>query len=383
MPSETTLGQALAGCSRRAGPPSPETRRRRERLVAFLREVEPRVLGEAAGPEARRALGWDDESLAAFVESDLVVHSSPHASMNAFAPMFAFPWVCRTIGVSSDARRPVHLRTQITHNNVSDTRWRPYAWWHREPGGAVGRISFFRRTPQRRQVLLAQPVPSIPLDECDAEDAAAVAVAEGATNFASFCLVYRSLVERRAGIDWPGRTVEVPAEVLTAFLLREEGIELAAKIAGPVELSVRAIEHGELVEVGPAEVGAHDPDRLVLPIAALMAGVYRLGADVVVGAEKMAAYLPEANEAADRILGRENGDHPPLVSIARLPGVAELLPLDAPSLARLEETGAAPSLPIWAADYGTDVARRLDTLLGRPWKEFSPEKEAAYAAAVR
>jgi hypothetical protein len=277
----------------------------------------------------------------------------------------------------------LHLRTQVTHNNLSDGRWRPYAWWHREPGGSVARVSLFRRTAHRRRILLALPVPAIPREECDAEDAAAIALAARAPTFAAFCLVYRSLVERRAGIDWPGRTVDVPVDVLTSFLLREEGIELAAEIAGPIGLSVRAIEGLELVEVGPAEVGARDPERLVLPIAAWLAEVYRLGAGVVLGAEKMAVYLPSANEAADRILGREGGDHPPLVSIARLPGIAELLPLDGASLAYLEETAGAPSLPIWAADYGTDVARRLDSLLERPWKEFSPEKEVAYAAAVR
>jgi hypothetical protein len=361
-------------------PPDAATRARRERLTTFIRER-----GPGFKEEVRRALGWDDESLARLVDAEVLVHSSPHVSMNAFAPMFAYPWACRTIGTAACAKA-VHLRTQLTHNNVSDGRWRPYAWWHRGRAGEIRRTALFSRHSHKRRVLLAEPVPAIDPDECDPGDAAMVALAAQAGSYAWFCLVYRSLVERRAGLDWPGRIVEVPSDLLSAFVLQEEGDE-AFRVGERLGLPLRAVgADGELHEVRAGDEAA---PRAQCPIPVLMAEVYRLGAGVVVGAEKMAQYLPAMNRTIGRIFElreEEPPSFPPLVSLMRFPA-GEVMRLDPASAKRLAASGGAPSLPIGAADHGLEVARRLDALLSRPWSEFSsqePERkeEVAHAGVV-
>ena len=223
-------------------------------------------------------------------------------------------------------------------------------------------------------------MPAIEPDECDAADAAMVSLAAQARSYAYFCLVYRSLVERRAGLDWPGRIVEVPSDLMSAFVLLEP--EATFDLCERLGLPLRAVgADGELHEVG-AEGEAQ------CPIPVLMAEVYRLGAGVVVGAEKMADYLPAMNRTVGRVfeLREERPSFPPLVSLVRVPA-DEVMPLDPASAERLAASGGAPSLPIGAADHGPEVARRLGALLHRPWREFSNqepelEEEVAHAGVV-
>lgn len=130
--------------------PGVSVRAVREDLAAFLRAVEPRVFTaqRTRQHELRRLLGWDDESLHRFIGAPLVVHSSTHVSMNAFAPMLTFPWFCLRVmsgAASGPGSKAAHLRTQVTHNNLSDSRWKPHAWWRLDDRGVVTKTRLFSR----------------------------------------------------------------------------------------------------------------------------------------------------------------------------------------------------------------------------------------------
>ncbi|MDQ3936969.1 MAG: hypothetical protein M3340_20320, partial [Actinomycetota bacterium] len=354
--------------------PSGDHRRRRERLGEFLRGAEPAVHSAAgeAREEIRRLLGWDDASLHALVAADLVVHTSPHASMNAFDPMFAFPWVAATVASSAaEPSRAAHLRTTVTHNNLGDLRWRPYAWWHRAGDGALVKTSLFTRNAKlRHRVLLACPAPELDLAGAAAIDREAVALARHARSYAGFCLVYRSFVERHAGLHGSHPPVEAPIELLNAFSLGHDGVERWAAALAELGATFRTTDDsGRLVEVGepaavrPADVRAR---LLLCPNAANLAQVQLLGISVMVGAERMSKYVPEMADDMARLTGRLGLAHQPpeLLGFTGIP-IAEVLGHDARTVERFAEDGLRGSLPVGAADIGPEVAANLDRLLDR------------------
>src|SRR5450756_666552 len=224
MPAES-LASVLAGMSP-AGSPSTEVRRAREDLASFLRMAEPRVFRASGGRqrELQRLLGWDDESLDRFIKSPMIIHSSTHVSMNAFAPMLTFPWFCLRLMTEAAGRleeKPVHLRTQVTHNNLSDNRWKPHVWWRLDPHGTVTRTQLFSKAPRfEHQILLSQPIPDIPAADLGKTDSKAVELAQNATNFAYFALIYRMSIERACGLHLDDGTIEVPIDLMNVFSLR-------------------------------------------------------------------------------------------------------------------------------------------------------------------
>jgi hypothetical protein len=375
-----SLASLLAGLAA-AQPPDAAVRAVREDLAGFLRSAEPRVFtAERTRQRAlRRLLGWDDESLHRFIGAPLVVHSSTHVSMNAFAPMLTFPWFC--LRVMSHAARgpdglPAHLRTQVTHNNLSDSRWKPHAWWRLDDRGAVTKTRLFSQASRwAHQILLCQPVPPAPRDGLAALDAAAAELAGHAANFAYFAMLYRMSLERACGLHDAGGTVEVPVDVLNAFSLRggdwprwrracaELGLPLRAVTAGS---ELRPLAAGEAAELAPPD--PLDPRQTVICHNYLNMGqAYRLGVGVTVGAEKMSAYEPEMNRVLDQfftVLG-EQVRPPRFLGVQRI-ALDSLAPLGADITAGLERLGGRPSLPLYAASYGGALAAALDRALAQP-----------------
>lgn len=391
----TTLAEALA-VPGPLGPPAAEVRGERARLAELLRRVEGRLFdaqGEALA-EVRRLLGWDDDTLAAFVDSPLLAHSSPHTGMNFFPPMMCYAWAQRRLLERAESLagaaggRGLHLRTLVMHNNLGDLRYRPYAWWHRAADGRVVKTSLHSRGhAARRKALLALPPPRIDLDGCHPADREALAAARPGRTYATFALLYRMHLERRAGFHRPGGTIEVPLDLLAGFTFERESLEgWAAALAEVSPKRLRAPdERGELAELGPREIAARagrtgEVDRfpLVCPNFLHFAQVYRLGVTSMLGAEKMARYVAPMNEliaAFFERLGRPCPPPPRLIPVTRIP-VAEVLPLDEPGRRALAESGLAQSLPIAVADHGAALAERLDALLGRDYAEVYPEGAA-------
>lgn len=370
-----TVGDILARFSP-AGLPSADIRRRRQRLADFVRSAESRVFraNDAAREELRELLGWDDDSLSAFVTSSMVVHSATHVSMNAFPPMLTFPWFCqRLIAAAHPARSSAaHLRTQVTHNNLSDSRWKPHIWWRVTAGGELVRTQLYSRGPKyEHQILLGQPSPETPDDLCDA-DADCVALARHATNFAYFAMIYRMAVERSAGLHAPHPTIEVPIDLMNAYTLSDDAIESWGRAMREMRLPLRRIgPDNELHEVADPESVTVDPldarASLICPNSLNVGQAYRLGLSVTMGAEKMTQYLDDMNDVIidfrDRI--GEEWRIPQFLGVSRV-DLDDLAPLPPEWRAELKQQQGKPSLPLLAAHYGASFTDRLDHALAHP-----------------
>ena len=361
--------------------PAASVRAVREDLAGFLRAVEPRVF-TAQGTrqcELRRLLGWDDESLHRFIGSPLVVHSSTHVSMNAFAPMLTFPWFCLRVmsqAASGPGRLPAHLRTQITHNNLSDSRWKPHAWWRRDDRGTVTKTRLFSQASRwAHQILLCQPVPEFPSAGLADRDAAAVELAGHATNFAYFAMIYRMSLERTCGLHDAGGTVEVPIDLMNVFSLRGAAWPRWRGACGELGLPLRAVTAGnelrQLTDAEAADLAAPDPldprQTIVCHNYLNMGQAYRLGVGVTVGAERMSVYEREMNRVLAEffaVLG-EQVRPPRFLGVQRI-DLDRLAPLDAEVTDGLERLGGRPSLPLYAAAYGGSLAAMLDRALPQP-----------------
>ncbi|MFJ5552732.1 hypothetical protein [Streptomyces sp. NPDC093225] len=376
-----TLGE-LIGAFRPAGPPDAETRERRQRLADFVREIEPRVHRAPAGDrEAVRALlGWDDAALHRFVDSPMVVHSSTHVSMNAFAPMVAFPWFCLRLltRATGDANGGggTHLRTQLTHNNLSDNRWKPHVWWRLDRRGRLVRTPLFSGQPKyRHQVLMALDVPDVPDEDLAPTDAHALRLARHATTFAYFAMMYRMGLERAAGLHVADGTVEIPVDVMNAFSLREDAFPRWHRALYGQGFHLRRIGADRRLHPLSAEeaaaLGPGDPLRplttLICPNHVNVGHAHRMGISAAIGADRMASYEEEMTGVLGRFLAELGESHTPpqFLGVAGL-DLGRLLPLPEQLEAELAAEGGRPSLPLYAAVHGERLVPSLDVALDHP-----------------
>ncbi|MBV2153289.1 hypothetical protein [Kitasatospora sp. SUK 42] len=369
---------------RPAGPPPEEVRRRRQALAEFVRQVEPRVFradGRTERDRLRGLLGWDDQSLHTFVNSTMVVHSSTHVSMNAFAPMLTFPWFCLRMTTAERALlgpgSPSHLRTQVTHNNLSDNRWKPHVWWRIDSKGELRRTPLFSKAPRfEHQLLLCQPTPEIPTDDLAEGDREAVELAGRATNFAYFAMIYRMSLERQAGLHLPDGTVEVPIDLMNAFSLHGSDAFAAWRSAlHRCGMGLRRIGADRELHAVPQERAdefiAGDPlvvdDTSICPNYVNVGQAYRLGLSVTMGAEKMSAYEAEMNQVLEgffEALGEEVTT-PQFLGVRSI-DLDRLAPLPEPVVSGLRPLGGKPSFPLYAALFGPRLTPALDAALDRP-----------------
>ncbi|MFF7359452.1 hypothetical protein [Streptomyces sp. NPDC008125] len=392
-PAGPTLGEAI-GAFQPAGPPDSGTRERRQELAEFVRENEQRVHRAPAAErdEVRALLGWDDGSLHRFINSPMVVHSSTHVSMNAFAPMVTFPWFClrlltATAG-SADGGEGSHLRTQLTHNNLSDNRWKPHVWWRLNARGRLARTQLFSKQPRfKHRVLLTQPVPGQAtgteapeggeLAPCDAR---AVRLARHATNFAYFAMMYRMALEREVGLHLPHGTVEIPVDLMNAFSLRQGQFPRWHETLYRQGFTLRRIgpDHllQELTADAAGQLGAPDPLRpettLICPNYINVGHAHRMGPSAAIGADRMASYEPEMTGVLSRFFAELGEPHKPpqFLGVAGI-SLDRLLPLPGELGAALTEQGGQPSLPLYAGLYGDRLVPALDAALDRPMGELA------------
>lgn len=396
--TDATFGDLLAGFEP-AGPPNVDERRRREDLASFLRTVEPRVF-QATGDtrdEIRSLLGWDDESLEAFVSSEMIVHSATHVSMNAFAPMLTFPWVCQRLlaraSQGTDIAHPVHLRTQVTHNNLSDSRWKPHVWWRVTDRDELVRTQLFSRGPQfEHRILVSQPPPRLPADLA-APDTDAAALAAHATNYAYSAMIHRMAVERHAGLHAPYPAVEIPIDLLnlyTLYTLPDDAISAWSQAMRDTDNPLRSLaDDDELHEVEslaavmtpPADPA--DTRTTLISTNFLNVGyAYRLGLSVTMGAEKMTAYLAEMNGVITDFLARvgEKCRIPQFLGVSRF-DIETLAPVPPEWSEEVRRKQGKLSLPLFVARHGTAFGDLLDVALDRPLAEVVDAVSLGWGAA--
>ncbi|MFD0883330.1 hypothetical protein ACFQ08_01990 [Streptosporangium algeriense] len=375
--SDETLAQVLRRLVP-AGPPGQEVRARRQELADFVRAAESRVFTAPASvaDRLRSLLGWDDQTLHDFVESPMVVHSSTHASMNAFAPMLTFPWFClrvASLAAVPQGSRPIHLRTQVTHNNISDNRWKPHIWWRYTATGHLARTQIFSRNRRNEhQILLCQPVPGIGEGDLSEIDSEAVALAAHSTNFAYHTLLYRMAIERHLGMHDAGGTLEVPLDMLNAFSLRGDACSRWRQALDDLGLELRVI--GDDLELHTAS-----PETSVRPEATEvattcfcpnyvnLAQAYRMGLSVTMGAEKMTGYLDEMHDVVSKFFALIGEDHvfPQFLGVSGV-DLEELAPLPEGLRQEINRAGGRPSLPLYAGVFGEELLPRLDRALDHP-----------------
>ncbi|MEV8021316.1 hypothetical protein AB0O76_34275 [Streptomyces sp. NPDC086554] len=328
----------------------------------------------------RTLLGWNDEALHRFVNSPMIVHSSTHVSMNAFAPMVAFPWFCLRLltHATGDPQGGggTHLRTQLTHNNLTDNRWKPHVWWRLGAHGRLARTQLFSRQPRyAHQVLVALGVPDTPRDDLAPSDARALRLARHATTFAYFAMMYRMGLEREVGLHLADGTVEIPVDLMNAFSLREGEFLRWHRAIYRQGLFLRRI--GEDRRLHPlsadeaATLGPGDPLRpettLICPNHVNLGHAHRMGVSATIGADRMASYEQEMTGVLAAFLAELGESHAPpqFLGVAGL-DLDRLLPLPERLRDELAAEGGKASLPLYAAFHGGQLVPLLDVAFDHP-----------------
>ena len=376
-------------------PITPDVRSRRQRLCDFIRAHEARVydVGHPRVGRVRDLLGWDDETMAAFVGSPLLCHSSPHAAMNSFPPTFAYPWILGRAVLLAQERHgipAVHVRTQCTHHDFYDSFTKPHAWWHRAPDGAPVKTHLFARRPVKDHPILSKPAPALEHGSLHPVDREAVELAELGTNYAYYCVIYRAALERVVGFHPPHRTIEVPIDVLNRFTVSELGLlpwfGIVAATGQHLRVqrdsaSMDVLTRPEATEL--AAGGASWPKPAVVGTNRVnIAQFYWLGISLMVGGPAMATYIPEMNPwiagfASGSV--RWPGEPPQLVPVTRVPAV-ELLGLGQEAARSQREWGISTSLSLTASAEGERAAERLGPVLSTDYAELFDRRPVRHGA---
>lgn len=387
----TDLAQTLVD-SFRPRSITPEISSRRQRLCDFVRRNEAHVY-DVSHPRAaavRALLGWDDETMEAFVRSPLLCHSAPHASMNSFPPMLGFPPILASAARLAEQRHgapAVHVRTQCTHHNFSDTFSKPHAWWHVGAGGKVVRTGVFARSPIRHHPVLSKPAPRLSNEPMENIDQEAVELAELGTNYANYCIIYRMYLERQANFHMPHRVIEFPIDMLNRFTISEVGMIAWFDLIDGAGLHLRIEQdNAPMVPMSrdQADVFAHSGDpwltrAVIAPNMVNFSQVYILGISLMLGGSRMAIYVPGMNiEIAKFIAGLDGWrcDPPAFLPFTNVP-VASVLGM-AEEAARCEaEHGFSTSLPLVTSAVGVDGAAKLDALLSFDYRVLYADASAS------
>lgn len=333
-----------------------ETIQRRRSLSQYIQKMESTVFnGEPAlVDEVRKVLGWDDFTMNRFIHSSLITQSSPHASMNVFAPNFAHPWIHSSIIENSGVLNSIHLRTMVTHNNLGDLKYRPYAWWHRDQKGNILQTSLFSRShSMRKNILLTQAVPVISDDICSEMDRAALRLARTATNYGYFCMIYRAALEHLSNLQLPGEHIDVPLNIINDWSSKEFKLNNWSEYFGE-----------------PRKVS----DKSELRIASNymnFALVYTLGISVISGGKKMAAYTPEMHSIISSFFFSEK-------ITTRLPELLTITQIPWDAFCEFEQE---TSFAVICNDLGASLRKKLDHLLEMPISNFNNMYELGEAYA--
>jgi hypothetical protein len=363
-------------------PVEPDVRALRERLCEFVRRNEAHVfdVSHAKADRVRSMLGWDDETLAAFVDSPLVCHSSPHAAMNSFPPMLAFPWILGRAAALAEEKHgapAVHLRTQCTHHDFNDTFAKPHAWWHRGPDGEVVKTHLFARVPIKYHPILAKAAPRLADVVMDPVDRAAVELAELGTTYANFCVIYRNHLERVAGFHVERRLVEIPIDLLNRFTVQDVGLLPWFDVIDRADMGLRLVVADAPMETLSRAEAERIADRgepwlkqaVIAPNMVNFTQFYRLGLSLMLGGRAMAAYVPDMNEKIRAFSSGLDGwrcEAPAFVPFTGIPFVDLLSIQDEAALCQ-KEYGIATSLPLVVSTFGPRVAPMLETLLDQDY----------------
>ncbi|MFJ3958396.1 hypothetical protein [Arthrobacter sp. NPDC090010] len=291
--------------------------------------------------DALECLGLDDATLAAARSASKIVLSTPHASPNVFGQRMRVGWAAAAMqGFLPEVH---HIRVVLTHTNMSDLGWRPYAWWTLDVDNQLQVTKIFSRNKKRKHTVLCT-LPTLELDPLDfsGTDASAAKRARVGSDLSRSLMLLMASIERAAGLALPERTCYIPLDLVLEFV-RELGDR------NPAFDHMLRRAHGRKPNPEGRLVPAGRAQSLVFDNASNLASLAIFGAPVLLGGAKMLGYWSEV-ASASRLLGGEVRPVRPFL-IPEL-DLSALFPLRAELSAALNAAGIEYSQGMATSEYG-------------------------------
>jgi hypothetical protein len=352
-----------------------ETCSLRSALCEFLRRQELSIFhstNHQCLEEIRTYLGWTDDSMHNFIHNKYLIHTSPHASMNIFFPKIGSIWLQNILQTKFEhISKSFHLRTHITHNNISDLGWRPYAWWYICNQYRIHKsIIISRNKKQKHRIVYSLPTPTIDTTLLNDIDTKGISLATHAKNYAYYSIIYSSYIETCAGFNQPNRTMYVPLDLLHKFFQEinrgeDGGYSITRQLLNGIHKKItkkrRIGDNGELYLINSEHFNS--TNFFTLSNTGNFLIIYLLAIDAIIGGKKMSSYLKDINQFAD-LVEADTGialQRPVFIEVPALP-YEKALPPSKDIQQQLKELSIPYSLSMAVYEYGS-CAEKFNALI--------------------
>lgn len=318
-------------------------------FIAWLRTRRELLL--ASGPDmddAFASLGWDEKTLRNWERSSRALVSTPHASPNVFGQRMRIAWAASAVQRrDSDLH---HVRVVLTHTNLSDLGWRPYAWWTLDETGRVNvaRIRS-RNKKEKHRPIYNLPSLDVKIEGLTPVDSLGARRARLGVNLASSYMLLMATVEAAAGFTHLGRTTYLPLDTVLEYVRDQCSV-----VPGFGNLLAGATGRG--LDSGRTLTAVASSEALVYDNATNIAALAALGSVVMLGGSKMMGYWQGVEAASQRLGSRWQRVRPFLVPELECSFVEARSPT---VQSRLRELGVEYSQGMAVTELG-DFALRQD-----------------------
>jgi len=249
----------------------------------------------SSSQEALDLLGLRERELSLLANSNVrAVITLPHASPNLF--MSRLHTVCRASELVRSGNADLHIRVVLTHTNMSDLRWRPYAWWYLDLAGNVRRKTIFTRNKRRKHVsVMSLPPLDVSLNDAREPVAGAALIARNAPNLAFSYMIAMAYIERAANLHHGVPTLYLPLDLLVEFVLSNE-----YKLGCIGQALQENVEYRTLNALGEVVIG-NAQQAVILDHISNMRLLGTLSPATVLGGMKTERYWPHVIESSTKL----------------------------------------------------------------------------------
>lgn len=341
----------------------------------------------------RHLLGWNDDTLQNFINSACVSHSSPHASMNIFEPNYAHPWIhvaLNQIIKQKYHENSFHIRTTMTHGNMGDKKYKPHSWWIRDSNNQIKKIRLFSKNHRNKnKILLCKTLPDISISELNILDREGYRLAKLANNYAYSCIIYRTFIEKQAGISIDNAKLEIPIDLLCHYFFKKHDLmswikcyqECISEHGIDSEKSKIRIIINEKLQSCDIDFYTKylanlqsEQSFFIIPNFLSFAVFYTLGLSVITGGKKMYSYLHLMHEIIEQFSRRMTLDIqlPCYVGLTNTNNY-QIMPLENDDRALLEADDIISPFNIGVTDHGVQILTNLNSLLSEKYSNVFHE----------
>lgn len=264
-------------------------------FITWLRAHRTELCSEGTeSAAAMELLGLDNVTLSAWEDSSSTLLTTPHASPNVFGQRIRVGWAASS--VQRIAQEVHHVRVVLTHTNMSDLGWRPYAWWTLDNNLDLQVTRIFSRNKKRKHTVPCA-LPSLKLDSATFHgvDAQAAKHARWGRDLATSLILMMATTEREAGLAIPGRTSYVPLDFVMQYIRQRSNLDQSFdRLLGQGAGRGLAAD-GRLV---PAETH----DALIYDNPTNLASLAVLGDAMMLGGAKMMSYWADVDGASNSLI---------------------------------------------------------------------------------